>query len=114
MERTNLRVRENFQKNMKWIARPLILALLMTTDVVWGAPPEGLENFGLLGRGKASTMYSLKGTYSDPTWRGQTTAVEFYGGTPLGGNYLSSGARSNIHPYWGDRSAYFLKYDLIV
>ena len=90
----------------------LFALILLPSFGLWGAPPEGLENFGLIGRGKASGQFVLEGAYHDPVWRQQYSQVQTYAGGPWGGNYLSAGFRSTIHPSWGDRSASFVRYDL--
>lgn len=90
------------------------LGLVLTTSVAGALPPEGFENVTLLGRGTASKYYSAAITHQKPIWRSSFQSAQYYFGLPVGSDYFTAGVRSSITPSWGDRDAYFLRYDFVM
>lgn len=91
----------------------LLTWIALTTGVAYAIPPEGLENFGVLNQGKVSDSSAIKLSLDRPVFRPDFESLQYVGGTTLGENYLSYGARGTLAPKAGDRSAFFLKYDWV-
>ncbi|HEX4925532.1 MAG TPA: hypothetical protein VFV50_15670 [Bdellovibrionales bacterium] len=92
----------------------IILAAALTCSVAAALPPEGFENVTLIGRGKGSTQYAPALTYVSPVWRDVYQGAQFELGLPAGTNYASFGARSSLSPEWGDRDAYYARFDYVM
>lgn len=89
----------------------LFFGVVLTGSVAQALPSEGFENFTLLGRGTASSYYSASIADQKPVWRQEFQSAQYYWGTPVGTNYFTAGARVSFTPSWGDRDAYFLRFD---
>lgn len=96
------------------LRKTVFLYLLLMPGVSLSAVPEGLENFGLLNAGSPSTSLSTLISYTNPAWSSDYSSFESIGSTPLGGDLLTFGGKVTIANEYGDRSAYFLRYDWIL
>jgi len=92
----------------------MILGLVMTGSVAHALPPEGFENFTLIGRTLPTSYYSAGVGHHRPAWRKEFQDVHLFYGTPAGSNYFTFGAKASVTPSWGDRDAYFARYDFRV
>ncbi|MGE3973966.1 MAG: hypothetical protein AB7F59_05515 [Bdellovibrionales bacterium] len=90
----------------------VVAAVLLTSGVSIALPPEGFENFALIGRGKGTRSLAIDGMYNRPAWRSDSESLQFYAGWPTENkNYLTVGARSLAAPQFGDRFAAFARWD---
>jgi hypothetical protein len=92
----------------------LSLMAILTCSVANGLPTEGFESFTLYGNGTLPPFHRFEVTHQKPVWRNEFQNIQYVGGTTLGENYLSYGARTTLGPQWGDRDAYFLRYDYTI
>ncbi len=96
------------------MGRVITLLVLLTASVSSALPAEGFENFAIINQGKTQNYFSTNFDYQAPVWRNDFESVELMGGTPIGNNLLSVGAKTMIGPQTGERSAYFARFDWIL
>jgi len=98
-------------KNLQTILITAFLAFFCHS--AQAVPPEGLEGFSILGNGKPkeASFYSNVG-YVNPSFTSDYETFQVYGGTltPLK-NYISAGGSMTVGNKFGDRAAYFARYD---
>jgi len=83
----------------------------LTLSVSQALPPEGLENFGLLGNGQGHSSFALGVGYQNPVWKNDFETVETITSFALDKDLLTIGAKSDAAPKWADRWSVFLRYD---
>jgi hypothetical protein len=89
----------------------LVLVWNLTTSVASAFPPEGFENYAILNRGFTTGGLSTSMMYSHPVWTGDYESFDVIGNVPIGNDVLTFGGRATVANYFGDRTAYFARYD---
>lgn len=84
----------------------------LTTGVAMAFAPEGFENLSLLNRGLPTGGLVTAASYSNPIWTSDYESLEVIGNVPLGFNLLTFGGKATVANKFGDRTAYFTRFDL--
>lgn len=101
-------------QRLRWFACTYI-ATLLTTSVALAFAPEGFENFAVLNNGKSTAGVSTVLQYSNPAWTSDHESLEAIGNVPLfEKDLLTFGGQVTVANTWGDRSAYFARYDWLL
>lgn len=99
---------------MKLKALTFILGLLVLVSTsAWGIPPEGLEAYALLGSSRqASPVFYANVGYVNPAWASDYETFQTYFSAPIfGNNFFTYGLALTTGNKFGDRDAYFVRYD---
>lgn len=93
----------------------MVALVTLTSSVAFSFVPEGFENFAILNLGMPSTGVSSQLQYTNPIWSADSESLDVVGNTPLfEDNLLTFGGQATVANKWGDRTAYFLRYDWIL
>ncbi len=90
----------------------VLVVVTLTGGVSQALPPEGFENFAILNKGKAHSFFEIDFTYQAPVWKNDVQSAQAMLGLASGTNLWTLGAKTQVSPFVGERSAYFIRYDL--